>query len=118
MKYSFKDTVIVEVVCVIFLILFVYPLALMIHKSFGIGGLSNYQKVFAYFNLFYNLMTSLIVVGGTLLLVGIICSLAAFAFSKIEFRGKKVLYYVVLSGLMIPTSALIFPLYQIVRLIG
>jgi raffinose/stachyose/melibiose transport system permease protein len=118
MKYSLKDTVIIQIICVIFLIIFVYPLVLMVNKSFGIGGFSNYQKVFDYFNLFRNFATSLIVVGGTLLLVGLFCSLAAFAFSKIEFKGKKVLYYIVLSGLMIPTSALIFPLYQIIRMLG
>ncbi len=115
MKNSKMYSIIAEIICVVGLIICVYPLALMLQKSFEIGGFSNYRKVFEYFNLFRNFMTSVFVVGGTLILVGVFCSLAAFAFSKIEFPGSKVLYYVVLTGLMIPTSALIYPLYQIVR---
>lgn len=115
MKNSRCYSIVAEVMCVIFLIICVYPLALMINKSFGIGGFTNYKKVFEYFNLFRNFLTSMLVVGGTLIFVGIFCSLAAFAFSKIEFPGRRVLYYIILTGLMIPTSALIYPLYQIVR---
>ena len=50
----------------------------------------------------------MIVVFGTLLIVAVITSMAAFGFSKLEFRGKKTIYYMLLTGMMIPTSALIF----------
>lgn len=41
--------------------------------------------------------------------------MAAFAFSKLNFPFKKAIYYTLLTGMMIPTSALIFPLFQIVK---
>lgn len=53
--------------------------------------------------------------GGTLLVVAIVVSMAAYAFSKLQFPHKRVVYYLLLTGMMIPTSALIFPLYQIVK---
>lgn len=54
-------------------------------------------------------------VGGTLIVVSIVVSMAHTAFSKLEFPHKQAVYYLILTGMMIPTSALIFPLYQIVR---
>jgi ABC-type glycerol-3-phosphate transport system permease component len=56
-----------------------------------------------------------IVVGGTLLIVGIVVSMAAFAFSKLDFPFKNTIYYILLTGMMVPASALVAPIYQIVR---
>ena len=116
MRNSKTYNAVSEILCFIFLFLFMFPLALMIFKAFDNGGFHNFVVVFHYFNLFKNLGTSVLVVGGTLLLVGVFTSLAAFAFSKLQFKGKNILYYVLLTGLMIPASSLIFPLYQIVKL--
>ncbi|EUB15852.1 ABC transporter, permease protein [Shuttleworthella sp. MSX8B] len=116
MRNSKKYTVISEILCLFFLLLFVYPLVLMIGKAFDNGGIGNFVRVFRFFDLWKNLRTSILTVGGTLLIVGFCTSLAAFSFSKLRFRGKNILYYVFLTGLMIPASSLIFPLYQIVRL--
>ena len=99
----------------ILLVILVFPLYLMVEKSLAVNGLGNYTKVFEYFNLLPNIITSIIVVGGTLIVVSIVVSMAAYAFSKLEFPHKQAVYYLILTGMMIPTSALIFPLYQIVR---
>ena len=68
--------------------------------------------------MFRNFATSIIVVGSTLLIVSIVVSFAAFAFSKLNIPGKKGLYYTLLGGMMVPTAATIYPLYQIVKLLG
>lgn len=39
------------------------------------------------------------------------CSLAGFAFAKYTFRGKEVLFLIVLSSMMIPVWAILVPLY-------
>lgn len=39
------------------------------------------------------------------------CSLAAFAFARIPFRGKRPLYLLVLLGLMVPFEAILIPTY-------
>ena len=115
MKNSLPYRIITQIICLIVLVIVMFPLCLMIEKSFAVNGFGNYVKVFEYFNLIPNVITSIIVVGGTLLVVGVVVSMASFAFSKLHFPGKRAVYYLLLTGMMIPTSALIFPLYQIVR---
>ena len=41
----------------------------------------------------------------------VICSLAAFAFARIPFRGKRPLYLLALLGLMVPFEAVLIPVY-------
>jgi ABC-type sugar transport system, permease component len=95
-----------------------YPIGLMLIKSFAVDGIKNYARVFETYNLFTNFMSSILIVGSTLLLVSFVVSTAAFAFSKLNFAFKKTIYYVILMGMMIPTSALIFPLFQTVKHMG
>ena len=47
-----------------------------------------------------------------------IASLAAYAMVFIEFRGKLVLQVLFLIGLMVPVTAIVLPLFQIVRGFG
>lgn len=115
MKNSLPYKVVTQIICIGLLVILVFPLYLMIEKSLAVNGLGNYAKVFQYFNLIPNAITSIIVVGGTLVVVAIVVSMASYAFSKLEFPHKQAVYYLILTGMMIPTSALIFPLYQIVK---
>ena len=118
MKNSLPYKIITQVICVVLLVILVFPLYLMLEKSLAVSGFGNYAKVFEYFNLIPNVITSIIVVGGTLVVVSIVVSMASYAFSKLEFPHKQAVYYLLLTGMMIPTSALIFPLYQIVRAVS
>lgn len=115
MKNSLFYKIVTQIVCLIVLAIVSFPLCLMVGKSLEIDGFGNYTKVFEYFDLCFNIITSIIVAGGTLLVVAIVVSMAAYAFSKLQFPHKRVVYYLLLTGMMIPTSALIFPLYQIVK---
>ena len=105
-------------VCLIFTAFFMFPLAIMLVRSFSKGGPSNYAKVFDKYNLLNNFSTSVLVVGLSLVIVALVVSFAAYAFAKLEFRGKKLLYYTLLGGMMVPAAATIYPLYQIVKLLG
>lgn len=104
-----------QILCVFATFIFMFPLVLMLMRSFETSGIGNYIQVFETINILPNFITSVVVVFCTLLIVAVITSMAAFAFSKLNFRGKKSIYYMLLTGMMIPTSALIFPLYQIVK---
>ena len=44
--------------------------------------------------------------------------LAAFAFAHCEFRGKRILFYVILMQLMIPTAILLVPNFTTIRTMG
>jgi multiple sugar transport system permease protein len=48
----------------------------------------------------------------------ILSTLAAWAFSKFEFAGKKLLFAVVLGAVMIPQTALVIPLFLLVTKLG
>lgn len=78
---------------------------------------SNYVEVWFYKEIpFYMLyMNSLIIsctsVVGQLLL----SSLAAYAFAKIDFKGKIVLFIILLVSMMIPIQAMIIPRYVLFR---
>ena len=115
MKNSKSYTILSQSVLLMLSALFLYPLALMLLKSFDVSGFGNYVRVFEKVNPLPNFQTSLIVVGGSLLIVSIVTSLAAFAFSKVRFTGRTAIYYLLLMGMMVPTAATIFPLFQIVK---
>jgi hypothetical protein len=46
------------------------------------------------------------------------CSMAAYAFARLKFPGKNVIFTVLLSVLMIPSSFFILPQYQIIQGLG
>jgi multiple sugar transport system permease protein len=45
-------------------------------------------------------------------------SLAAFAFARIEFRGKKVIFALLLATMMVPFQVTMVPVYMIMRWLG
>ena len=118
MKTIRKIELATHIICIIAVIVFMYPLYLMLIKSFSVDGIRNYIRVFEKYNLAVNFSSSFVITAGTLLIVAVVVSLAAFAFSKLEFPFKKAIYYVILIGMMIPISALIFPLFRTVKLMG
>ena len=61
-----------------------------------------------YFN---SVLTSVIISAASVLLA----STAAFAFSRMRFSGSKVLFWVILAGLMVPGQVLIVPLFSIMQ---
>jgi multiple sugar transport system permease protein len=46
------------------------------------------------------------------------CSLAAYAFARIRFRGRNVLFVVLLATLMVPYQVLLIPTFLIVKKLG
>jgi multiple sugar transport system permease protein len=45
----------------------------------------------------------------------ILASLAAFSFSRIPFRGKNILFWIIMAGLMVPGQILIVPLFTLMQ---
>lgn len=48
----------------------------------------------------------------------VFCSLAAYAFARMQFRGRNVLFALFLSVLMVPSSLLVLPQYDIIQRFG
>ncbi|MGO1532343.1 MAG: carbohydrate ABC transporter permease, partial [Brachybacterium sp.] len=53
----------------------------------------------------------------TAVLTLLFASMAAFALSRLEFRGRAAVYLLIIIGLMIPTQVLIVPLFQELRVL-
>lgn len=81
-------------------------------------SLENFEEVFDQvpYQLFMgnSLKLAIIVTIGQLLT----CSLAAYAFARLEFPGRNVLFVLLLSALMIPGQVTIVPLFILVRQLG
>jgi raffinose/stachyose/melibiose transport system permease protein len=61
------------------------------------------------------LKSSLIVTLSVVALATVLSTLAGYAFGTMNFRGRTVLFYVFLLGIMVPEEAIIVPLYYDLR---
>lgn len=89
--------------------------AITIGEWFNYSNLTlyNFKKVLAESQILRWTWNSLWVALATMLLSVIICSMAAFAFSKLTFKSKKFFYVFITLGLLIPTEAILIPLYNV-----
>lgn len=107
-----------------------FPLCYMILNSFGPAvegtdtsrsilpsswSLDSYMKFFSFSKyssmwLLNSLITAIFQVIGNVLFA----SLAGYAFAKIRFKGSKVLFYIILVGMMIPYQVTQVPLYILI----
>jgi len=78
----------------------------------------NYKELFGYFDFLKYMKNSLLIALGTTVLSLIVSTLAAYAFARYQFRGRKVLMAMFLSNNMFPTVLLMIPLYSIMRQVG
>jgi multiple sugar transport system permease protein len=61
------------------------------------------------------MINSLVTVGGAVFLAIIVCSLAAYTLSRLRFRGRTTVMYMVLLLQVIPATATILPFYLVMR---
>jgi len=78
----------------------------------------NYVKVLRMPVFWSMLRNSLLIMSVTTIGVVLICSLTAFVFSRMKFRGQILLFNFFTLGLMFPITIAILPVYLIVRQIG
>ncbi|MFD5041575.1 carbohydrate ABC transporter permease [Streptomyces sp. NPDC087894] len=71
-----------------------------------------YSKVWESGDLMVWLMNSAYVSVMTTLLTVVTCAMAAYGFTRTEFRGRRLLYGLVLAGIMVPPQVLIAPLFR------
>src|SRR5260221_1004757 len=61
------------------------------------------------------MLNTLVFAGSVTLIKVVIDSMAGYAFAKMQFPFKNVLFIIVIASLMIPFSAILLPLYFLVR---
>jgi len=77
--------------------------------------LENYRKIFVDLLFGRALANSLIVSFATVILSVLVSSMAGFALAKFKFRGKNMVFAIVLITFMVPFESIVIPLYVLVR---
>jgi raffinose/stachyose/melibiose transport system permease protein len=75
----------------------------------------NYGEILSQSSFWIMLRNSLIVMLASTAGVLVICSLAAFVFARIQFRGKDLAFNFLTLGLMFPITVAIMPVYLVIR---
>lgn len=73
--------------------------------------LQNYIKAFTSTYILNWLVNSLIISTAAMLLTIAVDAPVAYAFARINFKGRNVLFWLVMAGMMVPFQVLIIPLY-------
>ena len=79
---------------------------------------ANYSKLFIQLNFPVYFMNSLILGVSVTVLNLIFCSMLGYALAKLKFRGKNMLFALVLSTIMIPASVTLVPLFVLMSNLG
>ncbi|MFZ3588969.1 carbohydrate ABC transporter permease [Bacillus sp. DJP31] len=80
--------------------------------------LQNYVEVMKAFPFWTYLMNSSIVAVLTVALNLIFCSLAAYPLARMQFRGKNIVFILIISTMMIPFQLLMIPIYLLCLELG
>ncbi|BAC15378.1 sugar binding-protein dependent transporter system permease [Oceanobacillus iheyensis HTE831] len=79
---------------------------------------NNYVSVFQSVDFLQYYINTLIVTVGRTLGQLFLCSLAAFAFARLEFPGKNIIFLLILSVLMVPLQVILIPNFGIITQFG
>ena len=79
---------------------------------------TNYRKLWSVVPYNQYFINSVFIATASTLLTLFFCSLGGFAFAKYQFKGKKVLFAILLASMMIPFQVLLVPLFGLMYNIG
>jgi ABC-type glycerol-3-phosphate transport system permease component len=88
------------------------------HSWPEVTTLGNYAKVLFESNIPKYFLNSVIISAGSTGLALILAVFASYGFARFDFRGKPVLQAFVLIGQLLPTAAIIVPLFITLRVLG
>lgn len=105
----------------------IYPMFWIINNSFKVSRdvmnnsfslslepvMVNYTAAFERMNVGRSYLNSLIMSGGTVLLVLFLGGLAAYVLSRFQFRGRRSIYSILYASLLIPAFATVVPVYEL-----
>ena len=122
-----KNNIITYILLLLGSVLMLFPFLWMIATSFKTGvdiynisliphpfTIKNYVDVFKETKFFTWFFNSILVSSITTVSVLFFDSLVGYAFAKLYFKGKNLIFILILSTLMIPTEMLIVPWYMVV----
>lgn len=132
-KHRSKKYLFVHIILIVGAVLTVFPFLWMIFTSFKSIGetmripptilpeslrLDGYKGVLDALPFVRVYLNTIIVTAITVLGQILFCSMAAYAFARLKFRGKNVIFVILLSILMVPSQIFIMPQYLIMQKLG
>ncbi len=87
----------------------------VINSSFSLPKLftwANYENAFSKQNVLNSYFNSLVISGSVTIAVMILASMMAFAMTRYHFRGKGLIYSLIISSLMFPAFSTIIPVFK------
>lgn len=88
------------------------PVSILSRVVTGTFTLSNYRMVAEKAPIIRWSLNSIVIAAVVTAVTILLTTLAAYAFSKLEFKGKKLVFVLITSGMMVPMEAIIISLYQ------
>jgi multiple sugar transport system permease protein len=82
------------------------------------GRWDNYSKVFDVLPFGHQFLNTVLMAGLRTIGQVLFCSMAAYAFARLRFPGRNIIFGVLLSVLMVPPQLFIIPQYQIMSSLG
>ena len=130
-KFNF-NVFLIYFLLIVLIVLIVYPLFLSLNTSFKENidiirypmqlaksiNFKNYKDAFVKGNLLTNYMNSFIITIASVILVLIFGSMASYILSRKIFKGKTIIYFYILMGMMIPIPILFIPLFKMTIYLG
>ncbi len=89
--------------------------ALFFTKDLHFENFITAWKTFNFNGLFLN---SVIITCISVFVILVVASMAAYAFTRLKYRGSDFVFYMILLGMMIPPAAVIIPLFLIMKNLG
>ncbi|MDO5135822.1 MAG: carbohydrate ABC transporter permease [Eubacteriales bacterium] len=80
--------------------------------------LMQYEKIFAVTGFSRYIFNSIFVAAAGVLLSIAVCSLAGYAFAKMNFRGREKLFLLIVLTMLVPSEVIIVPLFLIAKGLG
>lgn len=80
--------------------------------------LDSYRRIFELYPIGRMLFNSLLVASFSTLGQLVTCSMAAYAFARMKFRGQNIVFLIYLATLMVPFQVTITPLFIMMRIFG
>lgn len=74
----------------------------------------NFPRAWTYARLGTYFWNSVITTTGAVILLGLVCSMAAYAIGTMRFRFRSALFFIILAGMMIPPQVVMVPLFRTV----
>lgn len=116
---TWRGRLLLNVVTIALLVPFVAPfIVMLVSANQGVGLIANFATVLSQPEVPLMFASSGIIAAGTIVISYVATMLAAFALAALRHHGKRLITYVLVAALTLPTASIIIPLFYVVSSAG